>query len=68
MSAADSSSSPGTKREASAIVEAASDVPASENFQNEVGKGASALIDGHPVRVGRPSVTEFSAGPTTLCG
>ncbi|OAA17378.1 Copper-exporting P-type ATPase A [Corynebacterium afermentans subsp. afermentans] len=41
---------------ARAIVEAASDVPASENFQNEVGKGASALIDGRPVRVGRPSV------------
>ena len=41
---------------ARAIVEAASDVPASENFQNEVGKGASALLDGRPVRVGRPSV------------
>ena len=41
---------------ARAIVEAASEVPASENFQNEVGKGASALIDGHPVRVGRPSL------------
>jgi len=41
---------------ARAIVEAASDVPASENFQNEVGKGASARIDGRPVRVGRPSV------------
>ena len=41
---------------ARAVVEAASDVPASENFQNEVGKGASALIDGRPIRVGRPSV------------
>lgn len=39
-----------------AIVEAAENIPAFENFQNEVGQGASALIDGRSVRVGRPSV------------
>ena len=39
-----------------AIVGAAENIPAFENFQNEVGQGASALIDGRSVRVGRPSV------------
>ena len=41
---------------ARAIVGAAEDVPEFENFQNEVGQGASALIDGRSVRVGRPTV------------
>jgi len=39
-----------------AIVNAAEGIPESDNFQNEVGQGASARIDGRSVRVGRPSV------------
>ena len=39
-----------------AIVNAAEGIPEFDNFQNEVGQGASARIDGRPVRVGRPSV------------
>ena len=39
-----------------AIVNAAEGIPESGNFQNEVGQGASARIDGRSVRVGRPSV------------
>ena len=39
-----------------AIVNAAEGIPESDNFQNEVGQGASARVDGRSVRVGRPSV------------
>lgn len=39
-----------------AIVNAAEGIPEFDNFQNEVGQGASARIDGRSVRVGRPSV------------
>ena len=39
-----------------AIVNSAEGIPESDNFQNEVGQGASARIDGRSVRVGRPSV------------
>lgn len=39
-----------------AIVDAAEGIPEFDNFQNEVGQGASARIDGRSVRVGRPSV------------
>ncbi|WJY98534.1 heavy metal translocating P-type ATPase [Corynebacterium fournieri] len=41
---------------ARAIADATDDVLEFEKFQNEVGNGASALVDGHSVRVGRPSV------------
>ncbi|OEY04747.1 cation-transporting ATPase [Corynebacterium sp. BCW_4722] len=41
---------------ARAVVAAVSTVPESADFQNEVGRGASALIDGSRVRVGRPTV------------
>ncbi|WCZ39880.1 heavy metal translocating P-type ATPase [Corynebacterium jeddahense] len=40
---------------ARAIVAAAPEAPASEDFQNEVGQGASARIDGRSARVGRPT-------------
>lgn len=39
-----------------AIVNAAEGIPEFDNFQNEVGQGASARIDGRSVRVGRPSM------------
>ncbi|AIL97712.1 heavy metal translocating P-type ATPase [Corynebacterium ureicelerivorans] len=39
-----------------AIVNAAEGIPEFDNFQNEVGQGASARVDGRSVRVGRPSV------------
>jgi len=41
---------------ARAVVAAVDSVRESSDFQNEVGSGASALIDGSRVRVGRPSI------------